>query len=55
MFEMDEAMTCAEFLLAVTDLTNNKAPGLNDVLPIAFKAMGEESLKQHYDFLTEFW
>ena len=39
----------------VVDLTNDKAPGLNNVPPNAFKAMDEDSLLHHFNFIVEFW
>ena len=36
-------------------MTNDKSPGLNGVLPNAFKSMSEENLCHHFDLVTEFW
>ena len=42
-------------MIAVTELTNDKAPGLNKVPPNAFKAMNEANLRHHFNFIVEFW
>ena len=42
-------------IIAVTKLANDKAPGLNNVPPNAFKAMSDENLRHHFDFIIEFW
>ena len=39
MRELDVTPSWAEFICAITELTNNKAPGLNGILPNAFKSM----------------
>ena len=55
MHELDNLPTWAEFIIAVTELTNDKAPGLKNVPPNAFKAMSDENLRYHFDFIIEFW
>ena len=55
MLELDKVPTWAEFMIAVTELTNDKAPGLNNVPPNAFKAMDEANLRHHFNFIVEFW
>ena len=40
---------------AVAKLTNNKAPGLNNVPPNVFKTMSETNLLHHFNFILEFW
>ena len=42
-------------MTAVVELTNDKAPGLNNVPPNAFKAMDEDSLLHHFNFIVKFW
>ena len=39
MQELDSPLEWAEFIIAVVELTNDKAPGSNGVLPNAFKTM----------------
>ena len=52
MSELDDEPTWAEFMTAVVELTNDKAPGLNNVPPNAFKAMDEDSLLHHFNFIV---
>ena len=40
---------------AVAELTNEKAPGLNNVTPDAFKTISETNLLHHFIFILEFW
>ena len=40
---------------AVAKLTNDKAPGLNNVPPNAFKTMSETNLLHHFNFILGFW
>ena len=40
---LDIEISWEEFLIAVNDLKNDKAPGLNGVPPNAFKAMDEKT------------
>ena len=53
--EIDLPPSWSEFICAITELTNNKSPGLNGIPPNAFKSMNEENLQHHFDFITEFW
>ena len=55
MNELDVPPSWKEFTVAVKDLTNDKATGLNGVPPNAFKAMSPENLKFHFNFILEFW
>ena len=55
MSELDAKPTWSEFMTAVFELTNDKAPGLKNVPPNAFKAMDEDSLLHHFNFIVEFW
>ena len=55
MNELDIPPYWKEFIEAVKDITNNKAPGLNEVPPNAFTAMSPENLKVHFNFILEFW
>ena len=52
---MDLPPVWAEFTIAVTDITNNKAPGLNNAPPNAFMAMTPENLLHLFGFIIEFW
>ena len=38
---------------AVAELTNDKAPGLNNVPPNAFKTMYATNLLRHFNFILE--
>ena len=55
MYELDIHPLCTEFIIAIQELTNEKAPGLNGIPLNAFKSMSEENLRHHFDFITEFW
>ena len=55
MCELDVPPSWTEFISAIQELTNGKAPGLNDVPTNAFKSMSEENLRHHFDFITEIW
>ena len=55
MDELDDPPLWKEFNCAIQELTNYKSPGINGVPPNAFKAMSEENLCHHFDFITEFW
>ena len=55
MKELDSAPNWKEFMHAVTELTNDKAPELNRVPPNAFKAMDATNLRHHFNFTTDFW
>ena len=46
---LDFDVSWDEFISAVNDLKNDKAPGLNGVPPNAFKAMDDQNLKKVYD------
>ena len=50
MNELDVPPSWKEFMEAVKDLTNDKAPGLNGVPPNAFKAISPENLDSDYDY-----
>ena len=39
----------------VAELTNDKAPGLNNVPPNAFKTMYATNLLRHFNFILELW
>ena len=39
----------------VAELTNNKAPGLNNAPPNVFKKMSETNLLYHFNFILKFW
>ena len=55
MRELDVPPSWEDLICAINELTNNKAPVLNDVPPNAFKLMLEENLRHHFNFITEFW
>ena len=55
MGEINVTPSWKEFIGAIQELNNYKAPGLNEVPPNAFKSMSEENLCHHFDFITEFW
>ena len=55
MGELDVPPSWTEFISAIQELTNNKAPGLNGVPPNAFKSMSEEKLRHRSNFVTESW
>ena len=55
MQELDSPPECSEFIIAVVELTNNKAPGLNGVLTNVFKAMTAQNLLHLFDFILELW
>ena len=55
MSELDDKPTWDEFMTAVVELTNDKAPGLNNVPPNDFNQMEEDSLLHHFNFIVEFW
>jgi len=44
-----------EFIQSVTELMNDKAPGLNRLPPDALKAMDATNLCNYFNFITEFW
>ena len=44
MLELDTLISCKELKQAVTNLSNGKSPGLNDVPPDVFKALDEQTL-----------
>ena len=47
--------TWKEFLVVITDLKNDKSPGLNGVPPNAFKCMDDKNLKIVFKFICDFW
>ena len=51
MIELDLPPVWEEFTITVTDLTNYKAPGLNNVPPIDFKEMTPENLLHLFNFI----
>ena len=55
MAELDKVPMWAEFMIAVAELTNDKAPGLNNVRPNDFKTIYEANLLHHFNFLVKFW
>ena len=55
MSELDVPPSWKEFIEALNDLIKDKDPGLNGVLPNAFKAMSPNNLKFHLNFVLEFW
>ena len=55
MQELDSPLEWLEFIIAVVDLTNDKATGLNGVPPNALKVMTAENLLHLFDFILEFW
>ena len=52
--ELDKVPTWAEFMIAVAELTSDKAPGLNNVPSNAFKTMSEANLLHHFNSIVEF-
>ena len=54
MRELDVTPFWSEFNIAIIELTNNKAPGLNGIPPNTFKSMNKENLRHHFYFITEF-
>ena len=44
-----------EFIIVVTDLTNDKDPGLSNAPPNTFKVATTENLLHLFDFIIEFW
>ena len=55
MSELDVPPSWTEFINAIQELTNDKAPGLNGAPLNAFKSMSEDNLRHHFGFITEFW
>ena len=55
MLELDTLISCKELKQAVTNLSNGKSPGLNDVPPDAFKALYEQNLLTLMNFLNSYW
>ena len=55
MRELDVTPLWSEFICAIKELTNYKAPRLNGVPPNTFKSMLEENIRHHFGFITEFW
>ena len=53
--ELDLPTDWEELLITVTEITNDKATGLNNAPPNAFKAMTPENLLHLFDFTIEFW
>ena len=39
----------------ITELSNGKSPGLNDVHPYAFKAINEQNLLTLMNFFNSYW
>ena len=54
-YNLDLLMYLHEFNISVTELTNDKSPGLNNVPPNAFKAMTQENLIHFFELIIEFW
>jgi len=55
MKELDAPPKWNKLKKSITEITNDKAPGLNGVPPNAFKAISDKSLRHHFNFITEFW
>ena len=55
MIELGMSPKWKEFTNSVTELTNNKAPGLNRVPQNALKVMSVTNLRHHFNFKTKFW
>ena len=55
MEELDIPPTWNEFKQAVTKLKNDKKPGMNGVMPDAFKALDNKNLSILFNFMIKFW
>ena len=55
LIELDLPPEWTEFIIAVTELTNDKAPGLSNVIPNDFKAITPENMLHLFYFIIEFW
>ena len=55
LIEFDTPPEWLEFTIAITELTNDKAPGLNNVTPTAFKAMTQGKFLHLLKFIIELW
>ena len=55
MTELDTPPKWNEFKKIVTEVTNDKAPGLNEIPPNAFKDMSDKPLCHHFSFIAEFY
>ena len=55
MLELDTLISCEELKQAVTNLSNGKSPGLNDVPPDAFKALDEQNLFTLLKMFNSYW
>ena len=53
--ELDLPTDWEELLITVTEITNDKATGLNNAPPNAFKAMTSENLLHLFDFIIKCW
>ena len=55
MTELDKVPTWEEFMNAVAQLPNNKAPGINNVLPNSLKTKSENNFLHYFNFILKFW
>ena len=53
--ELDIPPEWTDFTISVTELTNDKTPGLWNAPPNAFKVMTPENLLHLLDFIIKFW
>jgi hypothetical protein len=53
--ELGEKPTWEELKRAVVKLKNDKKPGMNGVMPNAYKCLDDENLSTLYEYITKFW
>ena len=55
MYELNEPITWAELKTAIAKLVNDKAHGLNNVPPNAFKSLSDQNLQHLLTFFNQYW
>ena len=55
MLEINTLISWEELKQAVTNLSNGKSPGLNEVPPDAFKALDNQNLLTLLEFFNSYW
>jgi hypothetical protein len=53
--ELSDPPTWEEFKTAVVKLKNDKQPGLNGVVPNAYKCLSDENLSVLFEYILKFW
>ena len=53
--ELDTVISWEELKQEITKLSNGEPPGLNDVPPVAFKALDDQNLLTSMNFFNSYW